>query len=84
MHARKRPTDGGDTSPTVQTTSDRRMGESLFDIDHNNELFGICLQFFLRDGSEFTDLVGSSCRACGTPRRRRALQELNPHSEQFK
>ena len=27
-------------TPTLQTTSDRRIGESLFDIDHNIELIG--------------------------------------------
>ncbi len=27
-------------TPTLQITSDRRIGESLFDIDHNIELIG--------------------------------------------
>ena len=61
MHARKRRADGGDTSPTVQTTSDRRMGECLFDIDHNNELFGIVASFFSETAVNSLNFMGSSC-----------------------
>jgi hypothetical protein len=83
MHARKRRADRGDTSPTLQTTSDRRMGESLFDIDHNNELFGNRRQPVSGAVNSLIFLGTSRC-VCGTTRQSRALNELDPHSEQFK
>jgi hypothetical protein len=60
------------------------MGESLFDIDHNNELFGNIAGLFFKAAVNSLIFFDSSCCACGTRRQSRALNELDPCSEQFK
>jgi hypothetical protein len=60
------------------------MGESLFDIDHNNELFGTATGHFSEAAANSPIFVGSSRCACGTTGRSRALNELYPRPEQFK